>query len=157
MLRILTLTIIFMSLFLTSSVVSATIYDINSPEVNEIASQFSMDGHSEHDLATCATKQRYYADIAALLNEGQTKEEIFDYYYSMYGEEGLRAPKKSGFSLVAWVTPFFVIIIAGVALFKGIQNMMSTRQDHQMETTEQQNIEEEIVKSMIHEERKKYY
>ncbi|QOY38308.2 cytochrome c-type biogenesis protein CcmH [Anaerobacillus isosaccharinicus] len=135
-------------------------YDINSPEVKEIASKFSMQGHADHDISTCSTKQTYYNEIAELLNEGKTKAEIFDYYLSMYGEEGLRVPKKEGFSLLAWTTPFMVLTIAGVGLFIGVGNMINKQEAKELvspEKNEEDAVEAEITSSFIDEERKKMF
>lgn len=156
-LSILIITIVFFSY---QEIVTTTYYDINSPEVHEIAEQLSMQGHEIHDLATCLTKQMYYEHIAELLNEGETKEEILEYYYSMYGEEGLRAPKKEGFSLLAWVTPFLVLSFAGVALFVGVKRMVNRNEkldfNNEPEDIDKE-VENEIVKSMIDEERKRHF
>lgn len=44
-------------------------------------------------------------DIKQRLAAGQTKEEIINAYVSMYGEQILAVPTKSGFNLLAWVIP----------------------------------------------------
>ncbi|OIJ17582.1 hypothetical protein BKP37_03595 [Anaerobacillus alkalilacustris] len=152
-------TILFFIVFLSSNVglVNGEFYDINSPEVKEVASKFSMQGHENHDLATCATKQRYYEDIASLLNEGKSEQEILDYYYSMYGEEGLIVPEKRGFSLAAWITPFFVLGVASFILFIGLKNIIINKKGKLFEKTKVENVEDEIMQSIIDEERKKYY
>ncbi|OIJ20405.1 hypothetical protein BKP45_09150 [Anaerobacillus alkalidiazotrophicus] len=153
-------TILLLIIFLSSNIVgiaSGELFNINSSEVKEIAGKFSMQGHENHDLATCATKQRYYEDIAELLNEGKTEQEILDYYYSMYGEEGLIVPEKSGFSLTAWITPFFVLGVASFALFIGFKKIIINQKLARSEKTKEEDVEDEIVKSIIDEERKKYY
>ncbi|WNF37116.1 cytochrome c-type biogenesis protein CcmH [Bacillaceae bacterium IKA-2] len=153
------LTLLLIIFFSSHAITSAdeASYDINSPEVKDIASKLSMQDHETHDLGTCATKQRYYGEISELLNEGKTKEEVLDYYYSMYGEEGLIAPKKKGFSLTAWLTPFVVLGIAGFALFIGLKKMIKNQKSPLFEETREPNIEDEITTSIIEEERKKYY
>ncbi len=133
-------------------------FDINSPEVKEIASQFSMQGHENHDLATCSTKLMYYEDIAELLNEGMSEQEILDYYYSMYGEQGLRAPKMEGFSLTAWLTPFLILGVAGFTLFVGLNNLVRKQRKHLLNKDDEEvDVEKEIINSVIDEERKKYF
>ncbi|MCT8139269.1 cytochrome c-type biogenesis protein CcmH [Anaerobacillus sp. CMMVII] len=153
------LLLIIIGLNIHVSTVTASTYDNNSPEVKEIAEQFSMQGHADHDISTCQTMQMYYQEIVELLNEGQKKEEIIDYYYSMYGEEGMRVPKKSGFSLLAWTTPFVVLGVAGVGLFIGVNRMtnrFSQNNDHE-NVSEREMVESEITKAMIDEERKKFF
>ena len=46
---------------------------------------------------------------------GKTPQQIKDYFVSKYGEWVLLAPTTKGFSLLAWVVPF-VVLIAGLAL-----------------------------------------
>jgi cytochrome c-type biogenesis protein CcmH len=46
---------------------------------------------------------------------GKSPQEIKDYFVSKYGEWVLLAPTTKGFSLLAWVVPF-VVLIAGLAL-----------------------------------------
>lgn len=135
-------------------------YTIHSPEVEEIGNHLSMEGHSEHDLVTCTTKQRYYTEITEMLNEGMTEEEILDHYEAMYGEQGFRQPKRSGFSLLAWTVPFFVLVIGAIALYFIIKNRMRP----QVETSivnfadeEKYDAEDDVIRAIIEEEKKKYF
>ncbi len=158
LIKVVTLLPLIFILFSSSiSALASGEYDINSPEVKAIASQFSMQGHENHDLATCATKLTYYEDIAELLNEGKSEQEILDYYYSMYGEQGLRAPKMEGFSLTAWITPFIILGVAGFALFIGLNNIVNKQRKHLYKDDEEVDIDKEIINSVIDEERKKYF
>lgn len=59
--------------------------------------------------------------IGQELEAGRSADELIDYYVSRYGEKVLASPSKSGFNLTAWVTPFAVLITAGVAVFFLIQ------------------------------------
>lgn len=158
--KVVKLATLILIIFLSShsaTLASGTFYDIGSPEVKEIAGEFSMEGHENHDLATCEVIQRYHQDIAELLNEGKSKQEVLDYYYSMYGEEGLIAPEKKGFSLTAWITPFFVLGIASFALFIGLKNIIKNQKKQPFEELKEPNLEDEITTSIIDEERKKDY
>ena len=154
-----TISALFLFQFSVMSVMAFS-YDVNSPEVKEIASKFSMQGHADHDISNCQTKQTYFDEITELLNDGKTKEEILDYYYKMYGEEGLRAPNKSGFSLLAWTTPYILLGIAGVSLLFGIRRI-TRKHSEEVKLVENSTINEEvkleIVKSVIDEERKKLF
>jgi cytochrome c-type biogenesis protein CcmH len=46
-----------------------------------------------------------------VLQEGKTKEQIFDYYAKKYGVAILTEPPKSGFNLVAYIVPFATLLI----------------------------------------------
>jgi len=47
--------------------------------------------------------------IREKLSEGQTREQILDYFVDRYGEQVLAAPKREGFHLIAWVAPIFIV------------------------------------------------
>jgi cytochrome c-type biogenesis protein CcmH/NrfF len=55
-------------------------------------------------------------EIAKRIAQGQTKEQILDYFRNTYGEKVLSAPTLSGFNLAAWIVPFVVLAIGAVAV-----------------------------------------
>jgi cytochrome c-type biogenesis protein CcmH len=59
--------------------------------------------------------QQMRAIVREQVAAGKSPQEIKDYFVSKYGEWVLLAPTTKGFSLVAWVGPF-VVLIAGLAL-----------------------------------------
>lgn len=70
----------------------------------------------------CTTSDAMVAEIQRLIDEGKSKQEIFDYFVASYGEAVLALPQKSGFSLAAWVAPFLAlsagaVFISGLAWF----------------------------------------
>lgn len=56
------------------------------------------------------------AEIAEQLAGGKTREEVLSYFAGKYGEKILSAPTTSGFNLVAWVTPFAVVLVAALII-----------------------------------------
>ncbi|MCR6098450.1 cytochrome c-type biogenesis protein CcmH [Salipaludibacillus agaradhaerens] len=140
---------------------SQDIYTINSPEVKDIASHLAMEGHSEHDLATCTTMQRYYEEIADMLNEGYEKQDILADYEAMYGEQGFREPNKTGFSLLAWILPF-IALGAGTTAFiirvtrqvKGHKQLTEEAREGQEKGVSQDSTEDDIMKALIEEEKR---
>lgn len=48
--------------------------------------------------------------IRQKLGEGESKEQILQYFIGMRGEEILAAPPKRGFALTVWLFPLFVIV-----------------------------------------------
>lgn len=69
------------------------------------------------ETCQCETAPQMRAKIATMIDEGQTKQEILDYFVAQYGEKILAAPTKKGFNLVAWILPFAALIGGGGALF----------------------------------------
>ncbi len=56
------------------------------------------------------------ASIQSQIDAGKTKQEILDYFVSAYGEGVLASPRKSGFSLTAWVAPLAVVAAGGMVV-----------------------------------------
>ncbi|MBI4295657.1 MAG: cytochrome c-type biogenesis protein CcmH [Chloroflexi bacterium] len=51
------------------------------------------------------------------LEQGETKEQILQFFVERYGEAVLASPAKSGFSLVAWLAPIIGIVVGGIVLW----------------------------------------
>ena len=58
--------------------------------------------------------QKVKAQIARLLSEGKTKEEILDMYVAIYGEQILARPRAQGFNLLAYIIPPTILLIGGL-------------------------------------------
>lgn len=144
--------------------VQAKEFDYKSKEFEAAASQFMCtcgcgQDHFECDPKTCNLTIGFKEDIVEMMNKGWDKDKIREYYINIYGEEILTAPEKSGFSLVAWVLPFAVLVIAGVAIFFIIRKWVKKKGSNELTQDNvkiKDEVEEEILSSMIEEERKKY-
>lgn len=73
-------------------------------------------------------------EIAQSLDAGKGREEILAAFVSSYGEKVLSAPTTTGFNLVAWITPF-VVVVAGAVLI-GLMSMRWTKRESQEQTSE---------------------
>ncbi len=51
------------------------------------------------------------------LRQGESEEEILQYFESRYGERILATPNKKGFNLVLWVLPFVAVALAAIAIY----------------------------------------
>ena len=76
---------------------------------------------------TCDTSHQYRMDISLKLKEGLTKEQVIQTYVDRYGEKVLSAPTKKGFNLVAWIAPFFAIMVGGFGIRHVISKWVSMR------------------------------
>lgn len=144
--------------------VEAKQFDYKSPEFKAVASQFACtcgcgQDHYECDPNTCNLTTEFKKDLVEMMNKGWDKDKIRQYYVNIYGEEILTSPEKSGFSLTAWVLPFVVLGVAAAAVFLIIRKWVKKKGKEEpaaeYQTTENE-VEEEILSSMIDEERKKY-
>ncbi|WP_241657789.1 cytochrome c-type biogenesis protein [Anaerobacillus alkaliphilus] len=140
-------------------------YDYKSAEFKEVASQFMCmcgcgQDHFECNMQGCGLNDSFKSEIKEMMDDGLTKDQIKDYYLSMYGEEILTAPEKKGFSLTAWVLPFVALGVAGIGIVFIIRKWVAGYKEEETSfeaRSEEEELEDEIVKSMIDEERKKYF
>lgn len=51
------------------------------------------------------------------LEQGETREEILQFFVEQYGEKVLAVPTKSGFNLIAWLTPVLGIFTGSLVLW----------------------------------------
>lgn len=92
------------------------------PSVHSVASELMCQCGCALTVAACqeAMECTVASDIVEEINNqiaaGKTKGEIQGYFASVYGEKVLALPKKSGFSLTAWTTPFIAISAGAVVL-----------------------------------------
>ena len=61
------------------------------------------------------------AIIKTKLLEGNTKEEIIDYFISSYGETILASPPPRGFSMILWLLPILSVLIGAAIILRTIR------------------------------------
>ena len=64
-------------------------------------------------------------EIARMIGEGQTDEEIADFLVVRYGEFALYSPRKTGKTLFLWLVPFLLVLFGGFALVRVVKHRMS--------------------------------
>lgn len=64
-------------------------------------------------------------EIARMIDEGQTDEEIADFLVVRYGEFALYRPRTTGKTLVLWLAPFLLVLFGGFALMRVVKHRMS--------------------------------
>jgi cytochrome c-type biogenesis protein CcmH len=78
-------------------------------------------------VCTCGTADSIRSEIADRLSRGEAPDQVVAAYVARYGEQIRSAPTKSGFDLVAWATPFVVLILAGSALVLTVRRWSAAR------------------------------
>lgn len=68
---------------------------------------------ADHDSEAARQVKR---EIAQLLTEGKTKQEILDIYVAEYGEQILARPRARGFNLLAYIMPPALLLGGGLLL-----------------------------------------
>jgi cytochrome c-type biogenesis protein CcmH len=56
-------------------------------------------------------------EIGERIDEGQSDDEIRDYFASTYGDEILLTPPSTGVGSLVWIIPVVVVVAAGAGLF----------------------------------------
>ena len=67
-------------------------------------------------VCTCGTADAIRQEIADHLSRGETTDEVVAGFVSRYGAQIRSAPTKTGFDLVAWITPFAALLLSAAAL-----------------------------------------
>lgn len=74
----------------------------------------------------CSIGPQMKEQMGKLVDQGKTDNEIRDYLVGIYGEVVLATPKKEGFGLSAWITPF-AGVAAGAVLVGTVIYLWTTR------------------------------
>ena len=64
-------------------------------------------------------------EIARMIDEGQTDEEIAEFLVVRYGEFALYRPRTTGKTLILWIAPFLLVLFGGFALARVVKHRMS--------------------------------
>ena len=76
------------------------------------------------------------------LRQGETKEEILQYFESKYGERILAKPSKEGFNLMLWVLPFVIVAFVAIAIYFLVRRWSETAQAETAAHTEEIHLAE---------------
>ena len=67
--------------------------------------------------AECTSREAMTTLIKQKLAQGQSEEQIIQFFVAQYGEQVLASPTKRGFNLTAWVLPFAAILAGGGVVY----------------------------------------
>jgi cytochrome c-type biogenesis protein CcmH/NrfF len=56
------------------------------------------------------------------LRQGETKEEVLQYFESRYGERIMAKPNKKGLNLMLWFLPFLLVALLVIGIYYLIQH-----------------------------------
>jgi len=87
----------------------------SADEINEVAKKLSCPTCTGINVADCPTETcaQWRAKIGEMLAEGNSEQEILDYFSARYGDHVLQVPPKRGFFVLVWILPV-IAIIAGL-------------------------------------------
>ena len=100
--------------------------DISDDEVNEVAKDLYCPVCESTPLDVCPTQA--CADwrelIRTKLADGETQQDVLDYFARQYGDGVLANPPRRGVSLIVlWVLPVLVVLLGGLLLFRLLRGM----------------------------------
>ena len=91
----------------------------DSTAVNDIAEQLICQCGCGRVLNShvCDTQEAMVTLIEQKLAQGQSEEEIIQFFVAQYGEQVLASPSKQGFNLMVWITPFAALLFGGGVIY----------------------------------------
>jgi cytochrome c-type biogenesis protein CcmH len=100
---------------------------------NEIICMCGTCGRKRIGECTCSLAAEMREEVARMVAQGKTREQIYDYYIAKYGsQEPLASPHDKGFNRLAWFLPY----LAGAtgAAFIALVAFRWSRRENQVET-----------------------
>jgi cytochrome c-type biogenesis protein CcmH len=89
--------------------------------------------------------------VLKMLRQGETKEEILQYFESRYGERIMAKPSKKGFNLILWSFPFVFVALAATVIYflirrwsAGVQVAPAAHFDEDQLSEYQERLEKEL-------------
>jgi cytochrome c-type biogenesis protein CcmH len=124
--RITLYSLLILGLFVFAQPLVAQDSQVPDDEVNEVARDIYCPVCENTPLDVCATQA--CADwrelIRTKLGEGQSKDQIFDYFARQYGDGVLANPPRRGVSLIIlWVLPVVLVLLAAFFFSRVMRKM----------------------------------
>jgi cytochrome c-type biogenesis protein CcmH len=105
--------------------------EVSDDEVNAIAKDVYCPVCENTPLDVCPTKA--CADwrelIRAKLAQGETRQDIFDYFARQYGDSALATPPRQGINLILWLLPFVAVALGLVFFARYMQGLHTPEAD----------------------------
>lgn len=88
---------------------------VTDDDVNEIARDLFCPVCESTPLDVCPTQAcaDWREIIRTKLSEGQTEQQIKDYFEEQYGPRALAEPPREGFLLLVWIIPIVAVVVGG--------------------------------------------
>lgn len=98
---------------------------VSDDEVNEVAKEVYCPVCESTPLDVCQTQA--CADwrdvIRTKLAEGQSKEEIFNYFADQYGDRVLATPPREGVNWLLWIWPVAALLVGGFFFTRYVKSL----------------------------------
>lgn len=129
----------------------------NAQTVSDISKQFICQCGCNMVLlncshAECGSREAMTTLIKQKIAQGQSEEQIIQFFVAQYGEQVLAAPPKRGFNLMAWVMPFAALLFGGGVIYVVIRKWVRREMRSQTYATAETNQEDEQYQRQLEEE-----
>lgn len=100
---------------------------VTDDEVNEIAHELYCPICESTPLDVCPTQacEDWRQIIRTKLSQGETEQQIKDYFVEQYGPRALAEPPREGFTLAVWVIPIVAVVIGGFFFARYLQRIQT--------------------------------
>ncbi len=148
---------ILLAVVLSAALLSATPVLADGPTVSDVAGELVCQCGCNMILSNCTHAECSWAvPMTALIKQklaqGESKEQIIDYFVSTYGEKVLASPPKKGFNLVAWLLPFGAILAGGVVIYLALKTWVRRGSRYQADTTDETEEGDEAYRQQMDKE-----
>ncbi len=115
---------LFLLLFMLLAVLPTSAQDsgrvVTDDEVNAIAKELYCPICESTPLDVCGTQAcaDWREVIRTKLSQGQTEEDIKNYFLELYGPRALAEPPRSGVTQLLWILPFLIVVAGGVVFYR---------------------------------------
>ena len=101
---------------------------VTDDEVNGVAKDLYCPVCESTPLDVCPTQAcaDWREVIRSKLSEGQTPEEIQEYFALQYGPRALAEPPREGFSLAVWIIPIAAVLIGGFLFIRYVRGIRTS-------------------------------
>ena len=110
---------LFLPLMVSAEVIEESDLDIQVREISKTLRCTVCQTENIWESGAPLAKQMRDA-IRERLEQGQSSEEIRAYFLSRYGDYILMQPPKRGVNWLIWITPFLLLLIGGLFLYKEV-------------------------------------
>jgi cytochrome c-type biogenesis protein CcmH len=146
--------VLFFLLFASLAIPGAVVFAQEAPDLEEQAKALDKalicpvcPGETLNQSQTTLAKQMS-AIIRERLVDGESSQEILDYFVSVYGDSVLAEPPKSGFSLTVWLVP--PVAVAGGAVVVGLVIRNLRRRPDAPSTTTAGTVDQAELQEYLH-------
>ena len=132
---------------------SATVGDISKQLICQCGCTLVL-ANCNHD--ECMSRDTMTTLIEQKLAQGQSEEQIIQFFVAQYGEQVLASPPKRGFNLVAWVLPFAAILMGGGVIYIALKKWVWQGRQSQTKTIVETDERDEEYQRRLEEELKEF-